>query len=71
MTIRYLAGRSNYAALLFFPEHLRSAYESSGGTFRLEILLRRGHTKETGNHNFQEKSPISSRQLVSRLAGAH
>jgi hypothetical protein len=33
--------------------------------------LGRGHTKETGNRNFREISPIWSRQLVSRLAGAH
>jgi hypothetical protein len=34
-------------------------------------FLGREHTKETGNRNFRETSPISSRQLVSSLAGAH
>jgi hypothetical protein len=36
-----------------------------------KVTLGRGHTKETGNRNFREMSPISSRQPVSRLAGAH
>jgi hypothetical protein len=31
----------------------------------------RGRTRETGNSNFQEMLPISNRQLVSGLAGAH
>jgi hypothetical protein len=37
----------------------------------IDNLLGRGQTEETGNRNFRETSPISSRQLVPRLAGAH
>jgi hypothetical protein len=43
------------------------------GLFR--VYISRGHAKETGNYNAtvitEKKSPISSRQLVSRVAGAH